>query len=83
MKHHDQKSSWGGKGLFSLYFHIAVHHWKKSGEEFIQRRSLEAGADVEAMEGCCLLAYSACFPWLFWGTAQARDVSLKTIPRWL
>lgn len=26
MKHHDQKESWGGKGLFDLYFHIIVHH---------------------------------------------------------
>ena len=23
MRHHDQKSSWGGKGLFGLHFHIA------------------------------------------------------------
>ena len=25
MKHHDQKASWRGKGLFGLHFHIAVH----------------------------------------------------------
>jgi hypothetical protein len=25
-KHHDQKASWGGKGLFGLHFHIALHH---------------------------------------------------------
>jgi hypothetical protein len=25
-KHHDQEASWGGKDLFSLHFHIAVHH---------------------------------------------------------
>ena len=25
-KHHNQKASWGGKGLFGLHFHIAVHH---------------------------------------------------------
>jgi hypothetical protein len=25
MKHHDQKASWGGKGLFDFYFHFAVH----------------------------------------------------------
>jgi hypothetical protein len=23
-KHHDQDANWGGKGLFSLHFHIAV-----------------------------------------------------------
>ena len=58
-KHHDQGASCGGKGLFSLHFHIAVHHWKKSGLELKQVR--EAGADAEAMAGCSLLA---CFPWL-------------------
>jgi hypothetical protein len=26
MKHHNQKASWGGKGLFGLHFHIVVHH---------------------------------------------------------
>jgi hypothetical protein len=25
-KHHDQEASWGGKGLFSLNLHTAVHH---------------------------------------------------------
>ena len=28
MKHCDQKASWGGKALFVLYFHIAVHQMK-------------------------------------------------------
>jgi hypothetical protein len=60
-KHHDQEVSWGGKSLFSLHFHIAVHHQRKSGQEFTQGRNLEAGADAGAMEGCSLLA---CFPWL-------------------
>ena len=23
---HDQETSWGGKGLFGLHFHTAVHH---------------------------------------------------------
>ena len=32
-KHHDQETSWGGRGLFSLHFHIAVHHKRKSGLE--------------------------------------------------
>ena len=41
-----------------VYFHIAVHHQKKSGQELKQGRNLEAGADAEAMEGCCLLACS-------------------------
>jgi hypothetical protein len=46
--------------FFSLYFHIAVHHQRKSGQELTQGRNLEAGADAEAMEGCYLLA---CFSW--------------------
>jgi len=39
--HHDQKASWGGKGLFSLHFHIAVHHQRKSGQELKQVRKQE------------------------------------------
>jgi hypothetical protein len=61
MKHHDQKASWRGKGLFRFYFHVAAHHQRKSGQELTQGRKLEAGADAEAMDGCCLLA---CFLWL-------------------
>jgi hypothetical protein len=33
MEHHDHKASWGGKGLFVLYFHILFCHWRKSGQE--------------------------------------------------
>jgi hypothetical protein len=60
-KHHDHKASWGGKGLFSLYFHIAIHHGRKPGQKLEQEqgRSLEAEADVESMEGHCLLACSS------------------------
>jgi hypothetical protein len=54
-KLHDQEVSWGGKDLFSLYFHIAVHHQRKSGLELKQVRNLKAGYDVDAMEECCLL----------------------------
>ena len=50
-----------GKGLFGLYFLITVYHQKKSGQELKEGRTLEAGADAEATEECCLLA---CFPWL-------------------
>jgi hypothetical protein len=57
-KHYNQEASWGGKGLFSLHFHIAVHHQRKSGLEL---KGQEAGADAEAIEGCFLLAG---FPWL-------------------
>jgi hypothetical protein len=40
-KHHDQEASWGGKGLFSLHFHITVHHQRKSGLELKQVRKQE------------------------------------------
>jgi hypothetical protein len=56
-----KKASWGGKGLFSLQFHTAVHHQRKSGLELTQGWNLKAEANAEAMEGCCLLD---CFPWL-------------------
>ena len=59
-KHHDQKASWGGKGLLGLHFSIAVHHQRKPEQELKQGRNLEAGADAEAMEKPCLLARS---PW--------------------
>ena len=66
-KHHDQEASWGGKGLFSLHFHIAVHHQRKSGLDLTQGRNLEAGTDAEAMEGAGswiafpgLLSFSSC-----------------------
>jgi hypothetical protein len=40
-KHHNQEANWGGKGLFSLYFHTAVHHQGKSGLELKQIRKQE------------------------------------------
>jgi hypothetical protein len=48
-------------GLFSLQLHIAVHYQRKSGQELITGKNLEAEADAEAMKRCYLLA---CFPWL-------------------
>jgi hypothetical protein len=41
MEHHDQEASWGGKDLFSLHFHLAVHHQRKSGLELKQVRKQE------------------------------------------
>ena len=40
-KHHDQETSWGGKDLFGLHFHTAVHHQRKSGLELKQVRKQE------------------------------------------
>jgi hypothetical protein len=75
IKHHDQKASWGGKGLFSLHFHIAVHHQRKSGQELTRGRDLEAGADAEAMEAYWLvpLACSTCSLTEPKTTYQSRD----------
>ena len=36
--------------LFSLYFHMAAPHQRKSGQEHEQGRILEGEADEEAME---------------------------------
>lgn len=41
MKHHDQRASWGGKGLFGLHFSIAVQHWSQFGQELKQGRVTE------------------------------------------
>lgn len=51
MQHHNQKASWGGKGLFILIFHINVHHQRKSGQGLKYSRNLEAGANEEAWSG--------------------------------
>jgi hypothetical protein len=53
------RSTWWGKGLFSLFFHIAVHHQRKSGLELKQVRRQELMQ--RPWKGCSLLA---CFPWL-------------------
>lgn len=48
------KINWGGKGLLRLHFHITVYRQSKSGQELKQGKTLDAGADVEATEECCL-----------------------------
>jgi hypothetical protein len=40
-QHHDKEAGYRRKGLFSLYFHIAVHHQRKSGLELKQVRKQE------------------------------------------
>jgi hypothetical protein len=49
------------ESLLGLHFHITVNHQRKSGQELKHNWNLEAGADTEAMEVCCLLACSVCF----------------------
>lgn len=53
MKHYDKKASWGENGLFGSHFHITDYHQRESGQELMQGRNLETGADVEARERCC------------------------------
>jgi hypothetical protein len=48
-KHHDQKPSWGRKGLFDLHIHIAILHQRNSGQELKHNRNLEVEVDAEAM----------------------------------
>jgi hypothetical protein len=43
------------------HFLITVYHQRKVGQQLEQGKNLEAGADAETMEGCCLLAS---FSWL-------------------
>ena len=54
-------ASYGGKGLFQLTFpgHISPLMEVKAGTQTEQ--GLQAGADAEAVEGCCLLP---CSSWL-------------------
>ena len=47
--------------MFSLHFDVTVHHQRKSVQKLKPGRNLEAGADVEAVEDCGLLA---CSLWL-------------------
>jgi hypothetical protein len=61
IKHHDQEAGWGGKGLFSLHFHTALHHQRKLGLELKQVRKQELKQRPSGMGGCSLLA---CFSWL-------------------
>ena len=51
------EGNWGRDGF--VWLMCPGHHWRTSGQERIQGRNLEAGADAEAMEGYCLLACSS------------------------
>lgn len=62
IKLHDQKQLWEKRVCLILQLQITVCHWGVSGQELKQGRNSEAGAGTEAMEECCLLACSTCFP---------------------
>ena len=57
------RSSWGGKGLFGLHFHTAVHHQRKSGLELKQVRKQELMQRPwrVLLTGLLPLPCSACF----------------------
>lgn len=69
-KHHDKKASWGGHGLFHLYFYFVIIHGKESEQELRKDRNLEVGADAATMEECYLPASSS---WL------AKSASLQNL----
>ena len=50
------------KGLSDLCFHIHSPSLREVRTGTQPGQDPEVGADAEAMEGCCLLAYSSCFP---------------------
>lgn len=83
MKHHVQNVSWGGTGLFSLHFCIAICGRRKLGQEFKQGRVREVGADGEAMEGSYLLACPHSLCSLLSYTAQDQKSSDGTTHHWL
>lgn len=79
MQHHDQTPSWGGKGLFGLYFHIAVYRQRKSsrdagtwGQELLQTQRRGA-------------AHGPALPWLarpaFYGKPRTVSPGLH-YPQW-
>jgi hypothetical protein len=58
MKHHEKKQV-GEERVYSAYISTSEFIIEGSpGSNSKQGRNLEAGANAEAMEGCCLLACS-------------------------
>lgn len=53
------KGNWEGKSLCGLHFQITVCPLKEVRTGFKEGRDLGAGADAEAMYGCCLLDFSS------------------------
>ena len=47
--------------VYSAYTSTLLFITKESQSRNSEGKNLEAGADAEVMEGCCLMA---CFPWL-------------------
>lgn len=55
MKHHDQNAK--RKVFVWPALPHCVYYWRKSGQELKEGRILDAGANAEAMDGCCLFAF--------------------------
>ena len=73
LKPHDQTQA-GEERVCLAYTSTCGPSLKKSGQELKQGWNLEAGADAEAMAGCCLLACSDCF------LIEPRTTSLGMAP---
>ena len=56
---HLTKASWEERVYLTYTSPTIVHHSRKPGQKVKQERSLETGADAEAMEGLL-----PCSPWL-------------------
>jgi hypothetical protein len=50
------KATWGGKGLFGLYFHTVVHQGRKSGQETQAVQEPGGRSGCRGHGGGCLLA---------------------------
>lgn len=54
MKLHDQSDLRRTEFMWLTFSFITVHH-QKHQDRNLNRADLEAGAELDAMEGCCLL----------------------------
>jgi hypothetical protein len=61
---HNGQSNFRKMDLFGLNSHITVRHWRNSWQELREGRNLEARADAQTMEKCCLLACFLCLAFL-------------------
>ncbi|EDL09855.1 mCG145147, partial [Mus musculus] len=79
------KASWGGEGFFGLHFKSLFIIEGRQG------RDLEAGADEEAMEGCCIVpclllmacSYRTQDHQLRGGTTLSHQLLMKKMSYWL
>ena len=86
MKHHGQKASWGGKGWFDLYFHIAVNHQRsqdrKSNGAGPEGRSWGRGYEGVLLTGLPPLACPTCLLTEPRTTSSGMAPPTKGFPQW-